>query len=122
MQNRYSIKRSWRVSFYCVFAYFHNELRPPSCRKCSFPNLEFAKFPQHTHFLPHRLSYLFFPPTTPSKSSSPIYLPNASTLGQHFLIFHFLPLRFLAHETSGSMQCDLWCVMNWSYRPKTTQR
>ena len=72
-----TIERSWRVSFSCVFAYFHNELRQPSvetlpsCRKYSFPSLEFEKFPQQTRFLPHRLSYLFFPPATPQKSSSP---------------------------------------------------
>ena len=26
----------------------------PSCRKCSFPNLVFEKFPQQTRILPHR--------------------------------------------------------------------
>ena len=55
---------------------------------------------------------LSFPPTVPQKFSSPIYLPNESTLGQHLPIFRFLPPRFLAHETSGSKPCDLWCVMN----------
>ena len=54
-------------------------------------------------------SYLFFPPATPQKSSSPIYLPDGSTLGQHYPIFLFLPPRFLTHETSGSKPCDLWC-------------
>ena len=85
-----TIKRSWRVSFSCVFAYFHNELRQPSvetlpsCRKYSFPSLEFEKFPQQTRFLPHRLSYLSFPPASPQTSSSPIYFSERVDLGTAF--------------------------------------
>ena len=107
-----------------IYEYFHNELRQPksletlpSCRKCSFYQiLNWRSFHSRSAFF--LTGFLI--------CSSHLPLPKnlnrpGSTLGQHFPIFLFLPPRFLAHETSGSKPCDLWCVMNWSYSPKTTQ-
>ena len=92
-----TIKRSWTMSFSCVFTYFVSQKfrDSASCRKCHM---------SQTRFFPHRLSYLSF--SLACQSSSLIHLPNGSTLGQHFPIFQFLPPRFLAHETSGSKPCD----------------
>ena len=122
-----TIKRSWRVSFSCVFAYFHNELRQPSVETCRhvanirFQVLNLRSFHSRPAFF--LTGFLICPSRLPVPKNfhRPFILANGSALGQHFPIFHFFPPRFLAHDTSDSKPRDIWCVMNWSYSLKTRQ-